>query len=107
MSAEDTAIKAMESIVLHAMNGLYNKVEEIRQSQENLDRKMYDVQQHLQAHRQAILELTQEVKRIANLMPSDTTLALTGPLLELQNDSRRRRENSALRRARQPNETGY
>lgn len=105
-SPEITAISSMSKITESVITALLQKMDRIVNLQETMYREQDAMNQNVHAMRRELKEVVAELERIAGLLPSDTTMALTGPLLDLQNDSKRRRENSALRR-RQTNETGY
>lgn len=99
-TTEQAAIKAIADITRMHIEHVVLKIDQITKNQEDAYRAIDDLKHAVHQQRHEIKALIEEVKRMSALLPSDTAMALTAPLLELQTDSKRRRESSAIRRHR-------
>lgn len=97
-TTEQAAIKAIADITRMHIEHVVLKIDQIAKNQEDAYRAIDELKQIVHHQRHDIKALVDEVKRMSALLPSDTAMALTAPLLELQADSKRRRENSTLRK---------
>lgn len=97
-SSEITAISSMSKITESVITALLQKMDRITSLQETMYREQDAMNQNIQMLRREMKEAIAELKSIRDLLPSDTTLALTAPLLDMQEKSRRRKEISNLHR---------
>lgn len=97
-SAEQSAIKAISEITKMHIEHVVHKIDRIIQTQDAIYADVDSLKHVIHQQRQEIKQLTEEIKRMAGLLPNETIDALTRPLIGLQTESRRRKEMSGLHR---------
>jgi len=94
-----TAIRAVSDLSNSVILGLTSDVHKLIRGQENLERMVHECNDLSKQLTKKVMEMTEEFKKMRDLLHDPTVDALTGPLLEMQKDNRRRRQISSANRA--------
>lgn len=97
-TVEQSAIRAISDITKMHIEHVVMKIDRMNHTLDAIYADVDSLKHVIHQQRQEIRQLTEEIKRMAALLPDDTVEALTRPLIDLQDKSKRRREMSNLHR---------
>lgn len=102
MSTDETtgiaAIKAVSDLSTHVILGLNSDISKVLQRMDRLEELIKQGNEQQVMMTKEFMRLSQEVHQMRNLLHDPTVDALTGPLLDLQKDSKRKRQISSANR---------